>query len=100
MLSKFPTGAHESPTFEVMLQDRELSRLKLGVVVETVHVTIQSGTVTLVPAITDVDPIEVPPAEINVDAPTCVSHMRISEVCDFPCMTPRPVLLFAFQLLT
>ena len=58
-----PTGANETPTFDVMLQDTELSRIKPGVAAERVHVTIQSGIVTLVPTISDVDVIEVPPDE-------------------------------------
>ena len=51
---------------------------------DTLHLTSQSGTVTLVPAITDVDKIEVPPAAIHYNAPTLVSRERFTEVLDFP----------------
>ena len=83
-----PTGANESPTFEVRLQDTELSRLKPGVAVETVHLTIQSGTVIIVPAIVDAEFIEVPPYDIDYNAPNPVSRERVAEVPDFPMMDP------------
>ena len=54
-----PTGGNESPTFEAMLQDTELSGQKTGIAVEALHLTIHSGTVTLVPAIVEADPVEV-----------------------------------------
>ena len=95
-----PTGANESPTFDVMLQDTELSRPKPGVAVETVHLTIQSGIVTLAPAIADADLFEVSPDEIDYNAPTLVSRERVAEVLDSPCWTPQTVLLFASQLLS
>ena len=94
-----PTGANESPTFEVMLQGMKLTRLKPGVAVETVHLTIQSGTVTLVPAIADADFIEVPSDEIAYNAPTLVSRERVAAVLDFPMLDPQAVLPFASQLL-
>jgi len=61
-----------------MLQDTELSRLKPGVAVETVHLTIQSGTVTLVPVVTDAEFIEVFPDDIVYNAPTLVSRARVA----------------------
>jgi hypothetical protein len=63
-----PPGVNDSPTFEVRLRDTELSRQKPGAAVETVHLTIQSGTVTSVPAIVDADLVAVPPDEIDYNA--------------------------------
>ena len=83
-----PTGANESPTFEVRLQDTELSRLNPGAAVGTVHLTIQSGTVSLVLATADAEFIEVPPAEIDYNAPTPVSRERVAEVLHFPMLDP------------
>ena len=53
----------KSPTFDVMLQDAALSGQEPGMAVETLLLTIQSGTVTLVPAVVDADIDEVPPDE-------------------------------------
>ena len=54
-VSEAPAGADDSPIFDVMLQDPELSGQKSGIAVETIHLTIRSGTVTLVPAIVEAD---------------------------------------------
>ena len=54
-VSEVPTGTRESPTFDVMVQDAELSGQKSGMAVETLLLTIQSGTVTLIPAGVDTD---------------------------------------------
>ena len=70
--------------FEVGLQDRAPAALGTSVALETVHLTIQAGTVTLVPALTDANPIAVPPDEIHYNAPTPVSRERFIEVYDFP----------------
>ena len=51
---------------------------------ETVHLTSQSGTVTLVPVVVDVDFLEVVPDEIDYNAPTPVSRERLAEIHDFP----------------
>ena len=82
--SAVPTGAHASPTFDVMLQDIELSGQNTGIAVETLHLTIHAGTVTLVPAIVEADIAEVPPDEIDYNAPTIVSRERVAEIPDFP----------------
>ena len=55
---------------------------------ETVHLTIQSGTVTLVPAIVDAVFVEVPTDEIDYNAPTLVSRELAADVPDFPMMDP------------
>ena len=86
--SEVPTGTNESPTFDVMLQDTELSGQKSGMTVETLHLTIHSGTVTLVPAVVDTDLAEVPPDEIDYNAPTPVSRERVAEIPDFPMVDP------------
>jgi len=86
--SEVPTGANESPTFDAMLQDAELSGQKSGMTVETLHLTIHSGTVTLVPAVVDTDIAEVPPDEIGYNAPTPVSRERVAEVPDSPMLDP------------
>ena len=39
---------------------------------------------TLVPALTDADPLEVPPEEILYNAPTLVSRERSTGATDFP----------------
>ena len=83
-----PTGANESPKFDVMLHDVELSRTKPGVAVATVHLTIQYGTVVLVLAIADADFIAALPDEIDYNAPTHVSRERVAEVPDFPMIDP------------
>ena len=67
---------------------RNFFRLKPGVAVETVHLTIQSGIVTLVPVVADADFIEVPPDEIDYNAPTPVSRERVAEIPDFPMLDP------------
>ena len=83
-----------------MLQDTELSRLKPGVAVETVHLSIQSGTATIVPVVDDADFLEVLPAEIEYNAPTPVSRERVAEVPDFLYVGPHnTVLPFVPQLL-
>ena len=51
--------------------------------------TIQSGTATFAPALTEVDPIEVPSHEIHYNAPTIVSCKRLTEVYDFPMYDPE-----------
>ena len=94
-----PTGINDSPTFEVMLQDTELSRLKLRVAVATYHLTNQSGTVTLVPVVADADFIGFLPDEIAYSAPTPVWRERVAEVLIFLCWTLQTVLPFASRLL-
>jgi hypothetical protein len=91
-----PTGAGDNATFEVQLQDRELSRLGTSVAL----LIMQSGTVTLIPATTETDSIEVPPDEIHYNAPTIVSCERFTEVYDSLCVTPRLALLFVSLFLT
>ena len=54
-VSEVPTGTNESPTFDVMLQGAALSGQEPGMAVETLLLTIQSGTVTLVPAVVEFD---------------------------------------------
>ena len=71
-----------------MLQDTELSGQKSGMTVETLHLTIHSGTVTLVPAAVDTDLAEEPPDEIDHNAPTPVSRERLAEIPDFPMVDP------------
>ena len=87
-VSEVPTGTSESPTFDVMLQDAELSRQKSGMAVKTLLLTIQSGTVTLVPAVVDADIAEVPPEGIGYNAPTPVSRERVAAVPDLSMVDP------------
>ena len=56
--------------------------------VETLLLTIQSGTVTLVPAVVEADIDEVPFAEIDYNAPTPVSRERVAEVPDLTLVDP------------
>jgi len=81
-VSEVPTGTSESPTFDVMLQDAALSGQEPGMAVETLLLTNQSGTVTLVPAVVEADIDEVPLDEIDYNAPTLVSRERVAEVPD------------------
>ena len=71
-----------------MLQDPELSGQKSGIAVETLQFNIQSGTVTLVPAIVEAALAEVPPDEIHYNAPTPASRERVAEFPDFPMVDP------------
>ena len=96
--SEVPTGANESPTFDVLLQDTELSGQKSGMAVETLHLTIPSGAVTLVPAIVEADLAEVPPDEIDYNVPTLVSRERVAEIPDFHMVDPQTVIRFVSQL--
>ena len=50
--------------------------------VETLLLTIQPGTVTLVPVVIEADIDEVPPDEIDYNAPTPVSRERLAEIPD------------------
>ena len=72
----------KSATCDVMLQDAALSGQEPGMAVETFLLPIQSGTVTLVPAVVEVDIDEVPLDEIDYNAPTLVSRERVAEVPD------------------
>ena len=56
--------------------------------VETLLLTIQSGTVTIVPAALEADIDEVPPDEIDYNAPTPVSRERVAEVPDLTMVDP------------
>ena len=67
---------------------------------ETLHLTIQSGTVTLVPAVVAADLAEVPPDDIDYNAPTPVSRERVAEILEFPMVDPPTVLLFVSQLVS
>ena len=69
-----PIETIESPTFNAMMQDSVLAGQEPGMAVETLLLTIQSGTVTLVPAVVEADIDEVPPDEIDYNAPTLVSR--------------------------
>ena len=57
-----PTEANECIAFDRDLQDRTPAPQGTSVALETIHLTSQSGTVTLVPTIADADPIELPPS--------------------------------------
>ena len=70
------------------MQDTERSGQKSGMTVDTLHLTSHSGTVTLVPAVVDADFAEVPPDEIDYNAPTPVSRERVAEIPDFPMVDP------------
>ena len=70
-----PTSSCENATFEVNLQYRPAPTQSV-VEVEVVILSIQAGTVTLVPALTDADTAGIPPAEIPYNAPTSVSRER------------------------
>ena len=65
-----------------------MSGQKSGMAVETLLLTIQSGTVTLVPAVVDADIAEVPPDEIDYNAPTPVSRERVAAVPDLSMVDP------------
>ena len=86
--SEVPIGANESPTFDVMMQDAELFGQKFGMAADTLILTFQSGTVTLVPAIVETDLAEVLPDEIDYNAPTPIPRERVSEILDFPMVDP------------
>ena len=81
-----------------MLQDTELSGQKSGMAVETLPLTIQSGTVALVPAVVDADIAEVPPDETDYNAPNPVSRERVAAIRDLSMVDPQTVLLFVSQL--
>ena len=68
--------------------------------VATLHLAIHAGTVTLVPAIAEADLAEVPPDQIDYNAPTLVSREREAEIPDFLWWTPQTVLLFVSQLVS
>ena len=55
---------------------------------ETLHLTIHSGTVTLVPAVVDADLAEVPPDEADYNAPILLSRERVADIPDFPMVDP------------
>ena len=74
--------------FNAMLQDAVLAGQELGMAVETLLLTIQSGTVTIVPAVVEADMDEVPFDEIDSNAPTPVSRERVAEVLDFTMVDP------------
>ena len=58
--------------------------LSQGWTVKIVVLSIQAGTVILVPALTDSYSYETPLDEIAFNAPTPVSRERFSETIDFP----------------
>ena len=62
--------------------------------VETVILSIHSGTDTLAPALTDTEPYEVPMDEIEYNAPTLVSRERFAETIDFPMHDGKKASLF------
>ena len=64
------------------MQDSVLAGEEPGMAVETLLLTIQSGTVTLVPAVVEADIDEVPLDEIDCNAPTLVSRDRMAEIPD------------------
>ena len=74
--------------FNVMLQDAVLAGQEPGMAVETLLLTVQSGTITLVPAVVEADIDEIPPDEIDYNAPTPVSRERVAEVPDLTMMDP------------
>ena len=75
-----------------------MSGHKSGMAVETLLLTIQSGTVTLVPAVVDADIDEVLPDEIDYNAPTLVSRERVAAIPDLSMVDPQTALLFVAQL--
>ena len=77
-----PTEPNENPTFNVLIQDSVLAGQEPGMAVETLLLTIQYGTVTIVPAVVEADIEEVPPDEIDYNAPTPVSRERVAEIPD------------------
>ena len=70
------------------MQDSVLAGQEPGMAVETLLLTIQSGTVTLVPAVVEADIDEVPLDEIDYNAPTSVSRERVAEVPDLTMVDP------------
>ena len=68
------------PHLKSSFQDRELSSIGPSVALDTRHLTIQSGTVTLIPATTEADPIEVLPVRVHYYAPSLVSCERFTVV--------------------
>ena len=64
------------------MQDSVLAGHEPGMAMETLLLTIQSGTVSLVPAVIEADLDEVPPDEIDYNAPTLVSRERVAEIPD------------------
>ena len=56
---------------------------------QDVIISIQAGTVALVPALTDAEPTDVPPAEIPYDASNLVSRERSTGAADFPMYDAR-----------
>ena len=77
-----PTEPNDSPTFNALMQDSVLAGQAPEMAVETLFLTIQSGTVTLVPVVIEADIDEVPPDEIDYNAPTPVSRERVAEIPD------------------
>ena len=71
-----------------MLQDAALSGQEPGVAVETLLLTIPSGTVTLVPAVVEADIDEVHHDESDYNAPTHASRERVAEVPDLTMVDP------------
>jgi hypothetical protein len=61
----------------------------LGEELQDVIISIHGGTAILVPALTDAEPTEVPPAEIPYNAPTLVSRERSTGAADFPMYDAR-----------
>ena len=59
-----PTETNESPTVNALMQDSVLAGQEPGMAVETLLLTSQSGTVSLVLAVIEADIDEVPPDEI------------------------------------
>ena len=74
--------------FNDILQDAVLSGQEPGMAVEALLLTIQSGTVTLVPAVVETDIDEVPLDESDYNPPTLVSRERVAEVPDLTMVDP------------
>ena len=74
---------------KLAFQEREHSNLVQGEELHNVIIAIQAGTATLVPALTDVEPTDVPPADIPYDAPNLVSRERSIGAADFPMYDAR-----------
>ena len=98
-LDEVPTGLGQTATFELDFQERQRTNLVPKEKLKDVLMSIQAGTVTLVPALTDADPVEVRPEEIHYNAPTLVSRDRFSEASVPYCTTLKIVSLFAYRFL-
>ena len=54
---------------KLIFQEHQHSILVLGEELHDVIIITQAGTVTLVPALTDAEPSDAPPAQVPYDAP-------------------------------